>query len=385
MKGVRNISLLNFVAALHYFLTIYILSPYLAQFMGEKSVGLVFATGALISLLIFFAVPYILERVSLKWFALSIGVLDILVLSGLALSPPVPFIIALVILLLAIPTLLGYALDIFLEKAIPSEEKTGVARGIFITATSSALVISPVVLSVVLGDGAMYWKIFAIAGGTVALFVLIGFFKLENTVHALKKREMKFLSILSCLTHSKDVMLGAGAHFILRLFFTWVTIYIPLYLHTELGIPWSELGLAFFIMLIPFVLLEFPVGYLADKFIGERELMILGFIIMAAATISISFFEGGVLSVFLVFVLVMTRVGAAMVEITTETYFFKHVSSSDVTTISLFRMLRPGSSLVAPLIGSLALIFVPLQWIFVVLGSLVLIGVPFAVALKDTR
>lgn len=385
MKEVRNISLLNFVAALHYFLTIYILAPYLAQFMGEKSVGLVFAAGALVSLIVFFAVPHILEHISLKWFALGIAILDMLILTGLALTPPVPLIIVLVILLLAIPVVLGYALDIFLEKAIPSEEKTGIARGIFITGTSTALVLSPIVLSVVLGDGNLYWKIFAIAGVSIALFALVGFFKLGNTVDALKKREMGFLSILSCLMHSRDVMLGAGAHFILQLFFTWVTIYIPLYLHTELGIPWSELGFAFFIMLIPFVLLEFPVGYLADKFIGERELMILGFIIMAGATISISFFDGGVLSLLLILVLVLTRVGAAIVEITTETYFFKHVSSGDVTTISLFRMLRPGSSLIAPLIGSLALIFVPLQWIFVVLGTLVLVGVPFAVALKDTR
>lgn len=385
MKAVRNISFLNFIAALHYFLTIYILSPYLAQFMGEKSIGLVFAAGAFVSLAIFFSAPHLLKRMPLKWATLGVSTGLILVLTGLAFEPPVLILVPLVIFLLALPSLLGYTLDVFLEKAVTSEEKTGTARGLFITATGVAVISSPIVLSVVLGDTNAYWKIFAISGATLALFVLVSLFKLDKDTHVITQEDLGLVSVLSCLLHSRNVVLGAAAHFMLQIFFTWVTIYIPLYLHTELGIPWSELGFVFFLMLLPFILLEFPVGYIADKYLGEKELMVLGFIITSGAMMSISFFDAGVVSGLLIFALIMTRVGAALLEITTETYFFKHVSSSDITTISLFRMLRPGSSLVAPLIGSVVLIFVSLQWIFVVLGSLILLGIPFALALKDTR
>ena len=385
MKQVRNISLLNFFAALHYFLTIYILSPYLAQFMGDQWIGLVFAGGALLSLGAFLIAPALLSHISLKKSVLYIAGVELLILTALAFSPPLILMVPLIILLIATPGILGYLLDIFLEKAVPNEESTGMARGLFITAGSVAVVISPLVLGRVLGDGEEYWKMFAIAAGTLAVFVILAALKLKTVGVLAREQGLRLRNIIGCLLHSRDVVLGAGAHLMLQLFFTWVSIYIPLYLHTELGIPWSDLGFAFFIMLTPFVVLEFPIGYIADKWLGERELMILGFIITAGATISISFFDAGVLSIALIGALMMTRVGGAILEITTETYFFKHVSSSDVNTISLFRMLRPIGALIGPIIGSVALFFISLQWLFVVLGALTLIGIPFAFLLRDTR
>ena len=115
-----------------------------------------------------------------------------------------------------------------------------------------------------------------------------------------------------------------------------MTIYTPMYLHKHLGFAWKELGIMFSIMLVPFLLLEAPLGRIADKVLGEKEFLVTGFAIIAIATAVISFMT---VSVFFLFALILftTRVGAAMVEIMTETYFFKKIRAEDAQIIGLMR------------------------------------------------
>lgn len=384
LKQTRGITITNFFGALHYFLTVFILAPYLAQFMGEAEVGLVFSAGALFSFFGFLLLPTILKYISLKRFAQVLSFVQFLVLIALIQSPSTPIIIGLVVLLAALPALIGYTFDIFLEQATKSEGSTGNIRGFFITISNIALVLSPLAIGYILGDSDQYAKIFALAAATLLPFILL----LTTLIKGGKQKEeatLSFKSTLKCLLHSKDIFLGASAHFVMLLFFSWVAIYIPLYLHTELGILWSDLGWVFSVMLLPYVFLEFPIGIMADKWFGEREIMMGGFTVMGLAMAMISFITIPAITLFLIAILVLTRVGGAMAEITTETYFFKHVDGNDLNSIGLFRMLRPIGALVGPLIGSFALIFVSLQSLFIVLGGLCLLGVPLAFFIKDTR
>lgn len=384
LQQTRGITITNFFGALHYFLTVFILAPYLAQFMSEAEVGLVFSAGALLSFVGFLLLPLALRYVSLKRFAQVLSIVQFLVLIALLQSPSTPIIIGLVVLLSALPALIGYTFDIFLEQATKSEGSTGNIRGFFITISNIALVLSPLSIGYILGDSDEYVKIFALAAATLLPFILL----LTSLIKGGSTREestLSFKSTLKCLLHSKDIFLGASAHFVMLLFFSWVAIYIPLYLHTELGILWSDLGWVFSIMLLPYVFLEFPIGIMADKWFGEREIMMGGFAVMGISMAMISFITIPAITLFLISVLVLTRVGGAMAEITTETYFFKHVDGNDLNSIGLFRMLRPLGALIGPLIGSLALVFVSLQSAFIVLGGLCLLGVPLAFFIKDTR
>ena len=81
----------------------------------------------------------------------------------------------------------------------------------------------------------------------------------------------------------------------------------------------------------------------------------------------------------------ISRVGAALVESTTESYFFKHMQGGDAGIISFFRLLRPLSILIGSLLGALALFYLPFNYIFVVLGLLMIPGIFFTLALKDTK
>src|SRR3972149_2289795 len=105
----------------------------------------------------------------------------------------------------------------------------------------------------------------------------------------------------------------------------------------------------FTIMLLPFVIVQYPLGKLADK-IGEKELLNIGIIVMSFATLAIPFL--GSANFFLwAGVLFLTRVGAAMVEAMTEIYFFKKINTEDSEVISFFRNTYPVAFIFAPLIA----------------------------------
>jgi MFS family permease len=136
-------------------------------------------------------------------------------------------------------------------------------------------------------------------------------------------------------------------------------------------------------MLVPFVILELPLGKLADKKLGEKELMTGGFIWLAVSTAILSFVETPFLILWAI-LLLLTRVGASTVEIMTETYFFKKIDEHDSDLLGFFRMVQPASYVIAPIIASIVLMFVDFRWLFMVLGIICLYGIRWSLSLKDT-
>jgi hypothetical protein len=74
-----------------------------------------------------------------------------------------------------------------------------------------------------------------------------------------------------------------------------------------------------------------------------------------------------------------------MVEVTTESYFFKKVGGEDAGVMSLFRLMRPLGSVVGALIGSISLWYLPFNLIFLVLSCVMVIGIFLTLFLRDTR
>jgi Na+/melibiose symporter-like transporter len=72
---------------------------------------------------------------------------------------------------------------------------------------------------------------------------------------------------------TKSIRTIGAINVLLQLFYTFMVIYVPIYLTEVIGFSWSELGLILCIALIPFVLLDSPVGELADKKYGEKEFL----------------------------------------------------------------------------------------------------------------
>jgi MFS family permease len=167
-------------------------------------------------------------------------------------------------------------------------------------------------------------------------------------------------------------------------FYGFMVIYTPLYLEKYIGFAWSEIGIIFTIMLLPFVIFELPVGELADDKYGEKEFMTIGFAIMGLFTLVISFIT--VKSFWLwAIILFITRIGASLVEVSTESYFFKKVNKKRTDVVSLFRISRPLALVIAPVIATVAFGFIPFKYIFIIVGSIMIVGTHYSLALRDTK
>jgi MFS family permease len=149
-----------------------------------------------------------------------------------------------------------------------------------------------------------------------------------------------------------------------------MVIYTPLYL-LDLGFSWEKIGIIFTVMLIPFVLLQYPAGILADKKIGEKELIIASIIMMATATTLVYFTHSQSLFVWSL-ILFATRIGAALIEILRDSYFFKRVSGYDVDLINFFRTSMPLAYVISTFLSGMVLIFLPIKSAFIIVAIVVL-------------
>jgi predicted MFS family arabinose efflux permease len=174
------------------------------------------------------------------------------------------------------------------------------------------------------------------------------------------------------------------AQFLLQFFFTWAVIYFPLYFSTIANLNWDDIGLIIAVGLLAFVIFEYPIGLMADRHWGEKEMMAVGFVILALCSSSFVYLTTATVTTFMI-VMFLSRVGASLVEVTTESYFFKQVSSKNSNIISLFRLMRPLGNLLGALGGTLALVFFPLSFIFVLLGLLMVVGIFITLRLTDTK
>ena len=189
-----------------------------------------------------------------------------------------------------------------------------------------------------------------------------------------------------CVSRDRDLFAGTFGHFLLYAFFIWASFYTPAYLHNVLGIPWSDLGWMFAVMLIPYAVIEYPAGWLADRFFGDKEMMSVGFMIAGGALASISLLTPTSPLFLILLILVATRTGAALVESMTEGHFFRRVSERDVNSIGIFRAMWPLANLIAPIIGSGILFFGNYETLFIVTGGFIaLAGVGTTLYITDFR
>lgn len=374
----------NFFSAMYYALTLVIVAPYLALFMPEAQVGLVVSLGALITLCAFPFVPRLVRKYSSRRLAITFAFSQAVLLSVLTAAPAPLFAILCVALIFASAPFISYQLDLLLECSGTDENSSGRVRTLFITAGSVAYVIAPLLVGFLIDGTEAYWRVFLAAALSLTPFIaLLIFEKLPEgdppELHAM-------FATCSCLWKDKDLRAATLAGAVLQFFFHLAPLYIPLYLHTVLGFHWDQLGWIFALMLVPFLFIEYPAGYIADRWIGDKELLITGIVIMGATFAAVGFITATTPLFVIAAILFATRIGAALVEAMTEGHFFRRISGRDATTISLFRMTRPLGALVAPLFASVLLVTGNFLLFFLVSGGLIVaLGVLFTIPLKDVR
>jgi MFS family permease len=157
-------------------------------------------------------------------------------------------------------------------------------------------------------------------------------------------------------------------NFILNFFFAVMVIYTPIYLINHIGFNWSELGVIFTIMLMPFVIFGFPTGLLIDKYkVSKRKILYVGFTIIILSTLSIAFISNTNIALWAL-VLFLTRMGASIIETTSEVYFFTHIKEEETYLLSIYRDMTPVAYLIAPLFATVVFMFVEFKYIYIILS-----------------
>jgi MFS family permease len=290
----------------------------------------------------------------------------------------------LVALTCAIAPLISYQMDLLLEATVAREEATGRIRTLFLTSGSIALILAPMVLAWLLDGTNAYWRVFAVASASTIPFIIL--MSLRPLPHGTNMNIVTLAQAFQCLIENQDTRATVLAHATLQFFYHLAPFYIPLYLHSVLQIPWSTLGLLFTIMLLPFVLLEYPAGWLADRKWGDKEILLVGFVLLAGSFAALALVNADTMILVILFILILNRSGAALVEAMTEGHFFRRISKEDDAAVGVFRITRPLAALSAPIVGSIILSVSSYGTLFVVTGLLIgIVGVSSTLKIRDIK
>ncbi len=372
----------NILLSFHYYFIIYINSSFLAQFFNDDKINVLYTLGSCINLVLLLNAPKILNKFGNYKTILSAIILEVFAIGGLIFTTN-PLIIGICFLIyqIVVPIIL-FNLDVFLESESIDETKTGGIRGTYLTLANITLVLSPMIVGFILGEN-HFNQVYALS-----LIFLIPLLLLtrkyfrdykDTPIAHIKIREaiITFLKIPNLL----NIFV---CHLILQLFYAIMIIYMPVHLNAHIGFSWEQIGVMFTIMLIPFALFELPIGKLADNKYGEKEILTIGLVIMGLATLCISFLTTHSFIMWTA-ILFLTRTGASFVEITSDSFFFKQVNQDQTDEISIYRTTRPLSFIIGPLFATVALKFIPYNYLFLLLGIVVIVGAHWSLALKDTR
>jgi MFS family permease len=398
MEGVQNFSkkvnqknliyLLIFLFTLHFTPSTYVESSFLESLVGGDRVGLIYVAASIITIIALAVVKKIIKKTGNYKAFLNGLIIEFISLSILSLSLFVEnnlfwtiiFIAAFITGFIA-RSVIFFNFDIFAEHLSENNE-AGNTRGSLLTSGNVAYIIGPMISSIVIATNHDIGKVFAL--GVILLIpiihITVKYFKdYKDTGY----ENYEFIGTFFYVLRKPDLRRIFSCNFLLYLFYSWMAIYTPIFLHKTIGFGLGEVSIIIGIALIPFLLLQLYLGKLADTKYGEKEILTIGLIIMGLSTMMMTFFSAKIFILW-VTILFVTRIGASMVETMVETYLFKKVTDQNLDIISLYRTARPTAYIIGPLLASVLLAFMDIKFLFLILGILVLFGINFSLKIKDT-
>lgn len=383
----RHIISLFLVAFLYAFFmasVAYIHSSILADSFGvpERFVGLLFSMGAVGGLVLAFVLP--------RFFARSYSVKQLLTVTIINAAAAMVILVtttniwagvgATILYLVSNASFL-YLGDVMVEH-YSTPASTGRMRGLYMTMMAIAWMTAPILAGFITQQFGGFTTAYAMAGIIAALASLVVITQYESFVPHETHHGNNILGDIISFFRRKALRGIFMTNFLLQTFYVIMVIYVPIHLSQNIGLSWGHMGLIFAIMLGAFVILDYPLGYIADRWIREKWILSLGFVIAVGTTLVVATMTSGVWWVWAI-VMFCTRVGASMIEMMNESYFFKHVDDTEVSYIAYYRNARSVAYIVVPVGASLMLAAFGLELadLFMVLAGTVGLGLLWSLRL----
>lgn len=351
----RKLELSSFVTFLVGFteaVIIYVISSFFELSAKTENVGMFYVFSYLIVLFLLLNLHKI-ARIIGKAFVFYLAVLiKIIVLALLVFFDTSNFGIALMVAYIISSAIEWVTLDVIVE-SFSKDSLSGRIRGLHLTILNIGFIFGPLISAYLMKNLGFHGIfIFVMVFNCFTLvFSLISF----RDVNHRFEQYLSVRGLIRKILQRKNVMRIYYVSFVLEFFFAVMTIYIPIYF-LDAGFSWAQIGKIFTIMLIPFVIVQYPIGLLADKKFGEKEMLIFSIIILGFFTLLAYFVESRSIVVWAA-VLFATRVGAALLEVLRDSYFYKRVDGHDIDLINFFRTAMPAAYIFSAAIFSVFFFF----------------------------
>lgn len=377
---VRFISGLSFLVGFLDAFLLYIISSYFAALSGEGLVGGFYLVVYIVVLLGLMYLQPLLHRfgsVRLLLFFYSVLIICSAYLSLVGLY----WVGAAVLLLFLISSnLIGPVTDIILED-FSSDQLSGRIRGLYLTILNAGLLLAPFASTWVLSQYG-YSGVFSVITAGYALVLVVAMIGLRSH-RVYSHQRIRFIDTLRKVIQRPNLLAIYAISWILEFFYVVMIVYSPLLL-LSYGYTWTDIGFIFTIMLIPFVLIQYPLGLMADKRFGEKELLFACLVLMAITSLLVAW-AGRETVLFWSILLFTTRIGAAGIEVLRDSYFYKQITSADADIVAFFRTSRPTANIFAALIGVFFLAIFPSAGLFLLVGALATTGCFIVFLLRDSQ
>ena len=378
MGKVNVLSGVALLAGLSESFFLYIMSTYLAESFGRENIGIFYVLSYVAILLILLNLHKIIKKIGKSDFLFSALFFKILSIGVLLFVSPGPLGIVATIAYIIFLNLQWVGLDMILE-SYSSDKMSGRIRGRFLTALNVGILLGPFLSTVILSKY-NYYGIFLTLFILNIIIFLVEIFNIEKVNHRFKGHSGVMYLLRKVLKRS-DILKIFYISFTLDFFYALTVIYVPIRL-ISLGVSWKDIGIILTIMLIPFALIQYPAGMLADKKFGEKEMLSGAIFLMGCASLAMYFISSKEIFVW-ASVLFLSRVGAALIEILRDSYFYKRIDAHDVDLINIFRSSGSVAYILAASVSAIMLLVFPLKAVFVLVALVVFSALIPALRLED--
>ncbi|OGY54883.1 MAG: hypothetical protein A3A24_01245 [Candidatus Buchananbacteria bacterium RIFCSPLOWO2_01_FULL_46_12] len=381
-KSLSVLYSLGFILAVSTAFPAYIESTFLENFVDLRWVGLFFGGAMLATLAATLYFPYLIKKFTNYYLALTVLAVNFFSILLLILVNS-PFLVFVFFTLFIVSiSLIWINMDIFVE-TFSANPTTGFTRTLYFTLVNLGWVFSPFLVGYLL-QTYDYRFIFWLAALLLLPVAIILLQQKPRFSFSVQYKGGSIKMAIKDMWHNLNLRNIFFVSLLLRVFYTFAVIYIPVYLNQNLGFSWSVIGLIFSFMLLPFIFLELPAGIIADKYLGEKEILIVGFSILIISLL-LMFFIQSVNPIIWGLMLFLSRCGAALVEAMQETYFFKNVDVPQINYINIYRTAHPLSYFIGSTLAVVLLTFFSLSYLFLFFALVLLFGIYFAWQIKDTK
>ncbi|QQS15779.1 MAG: MFS transporter [Candidatus Moraniibacteriota bacterium] len=357
---------------------VYILSAYFSESIGSANVSAFYFIAFGIMLAFLFSLQAVVRSIG------ETSLFMLFILGVIGVQIPLTFLPtsisgSMLIMGYLVATALAWVtLDMVLERS-SEDRRSGRIRGMNLSAMNLGILFAPFLSATILGHFG-FSGVFFVSLIFYSILFLLALLLLASSKRPIE-RQVSPVNIFRKVRRRTDIARIYIVSFALNFFYATMIVYTSLRLR-ELGMSWNHIGIVFTIMLIPFVIIQYPLGNIADRRTGEKELLIGSLILSALSTASLVWIESPsvVLWATLLFI---TRVGIAGVEVLSDSYFYKRIDGSDNDLIAFFRTARPVGNIIAALFLGTWLIFFPLSSIFILPAIILLVALIPAISLQD--